>query len=142
MRNPFLGLIALVLLFVPVSASSQEKTFQRSDLSAGAARLEAQLQRELASRPRSPAELRKEADAARTANDARTHAQRLGELAINAEKDASLWLRYARALGEIRPQNTADRNIIRDRTSAAAYLAYRRAANRAQEAEAAAAKPA
>lgn len=136
MRNPFLGLIALVLLFVPVSASSQEKAFQRSDLSAGAARLEAQLQRELASRPRSPAELRKEADAARTANDARAHAQRLGELAINAEKDASLWLRYARALGEIRPQNTADRNIIRDRTSAAAYLAYRRAANRAQEAEA------
>lgn len=136
MRNSFLGLAALVLLLVPVSASSQEKSFSRSDLNAGAARLEAQLQRELASRPRSPAELRKEADAARAANDARTHAQRLGEIAVNAEKDASLWLRYARALGDIRPQNAAERNIIRDRTASAAYIAYRRTANRAQESEA------
>lgn len=136
MRKSFLGLAALVLLLVPVSVWSQEKTFSRSDLNAGAARLEAQLQRELTSRPRSPAELRKEADAARTGNDARTHAQRLGELAINAEKDASLWLRYARALGEIKPQNTAERNIIRDRTASAAYIAYRRTTNRAQESEA------
>jgi uncharacterized protein YfaS (alpha-2-macroglobulin family) len=136
MRKSFLGFAALVYLLVPVSAFSQEKPFARSDLNAGAARLEQQLQRELTSRPRSPAELRKEADTARTGNDARTHAQRLGEIAINAEKDASLWLRYARALGEIRPLNAADRNIIRDRTSAAAYIAYRRTANRAQEAEA------
>jgi uncharacterized protein YfaS (alpha-2-macroglobulin family) len=136
MRNSFLGFAALVFLLVPVSASAQEKTFSRSDLNAGAARLEAQLQRELTSRPRSPAELRKEADQASTDKDARVHAQRLGELAIHAEKDANLWLRYARALGEIRTQNAAERNIVRDRTAAAAYLAYRRTANRAQEGEA------
>jgi uncharacterized protein YfaS (alpha-2-macroglobulin family) len=136
MRKSFLGFAASVLLLVPFTASSQEKSFSRSDLNAGAARLEAQLQRELTSRPRSPAELRKEADAANTEKDARVHAQRLGELAIHAEKDASLWLRYARALGEIKPQNAAERNIVRDRTAAAAYIAYRRTANRAQESEA------
>ncbi len=136
MRHSFLGFAALVFLLVPFSASAQEKAFSRSDLNAGAARLEAQLQRELASRPRSPAELRKEADAANAANDVRAHAQRLGEIAVHAEKDAGLWLRYAQALGEIKPANSSERNIIRDRTAAAAYLAYRRTANRAQEAEA------
>lgn len=136
MRHSFLGFAALAFLLVPFAASSQEKAYSRADLNAGAARLESQLQKELVSRPRSLAELRKEADAARTANDARAHAQRLGEIAVHTEKDAGLWLRYARALGEIRPQNTAERNIVRDRTAAAAYLAYRRTTNRAQEAEA------
>lgn len=136
MRHSFLGLLTMVLLLVPLSANAQEKSFSRSDLNAASARLESQLQRELASRPRSPSELRKEADAARTANDPRAHAQRLGELAVHAEKDAELWLRYARALGEIKPQNAAERNIIRDRTAAAAYIAYRRTGNRAQESDA------
>ncbi|MGE0602768.1 MAG: alpha-2-macroglobulin family protein, partial [Xanthobacteraceae bacterium] len=136
MRHLFLGFVALVSLLVPFSASAQEKPFSRSDLNAGAARLESQLQKELVSRPRSVADLRKEADAALAAKDTRTHAQRLGEIAISAEKDAALWLRYARALGEIAPSNAPERNIIRDRTAAAAYLAYRRTANRAQEAEA------
>jgi uncharacterized protein YfaS (alpha-2-macroglobulin family) len=136
MRHTFLGFIALVFSLVSLSSAAQEKTFSRSDLNAGAARLESQLQKELVSRPRSLAELRKEADAASAANDPRAHAQRLGEIAVHTEKDASLWLRYARALGEIKPTNAAERNIIRDRTAAAAYLAYRRTLIRVQEAEA------
>jgi uncharacterized protein YfaS (alpha-2-macroglobulin family) len=136
MRNSVLGFAALLLLVSPFTVAAQEKPYARSDLNAGAQRLEAQLQKELASRPRSPAELRKEADSALTAKDFRVHAQRLGEIAVHTEKDAALWLRYARALGEINPANAAERNIVRDRTAAAAYIAYRRTANRAQEAEA------
>ncbi|HRF07142.1 MAG TPA: alpha-2-macroglobulin [Xanthobacteraceae bacterium] len=136
MRKSFLGLAVLALLVGTFGVRAQEKTYARGDLNAGAQRLESQLQRELASRPRSPAELRKEADSALTGKDARVHAQRLGELALHTEKDAALWLRYARALGEISPSNAAERNIIRDRTAAAAYIAYRRTADRRVEGEA------
>ncbi len=138
MRNSFLGFAALVLLLVPVTASSQtqNKPYMRGDLNEGARKLEVQLQIDSEARPRSVAELRKELAAANTAKDVRLAEQKLGQIAFKAPNDGTGWLNYARATYVLKPNNAAERNTFWDRAAAAAYLAYRRSDRRNEEAEA------
>ncbi|WP_454917452.1 alpha-2-macroglobulin family protein [Xanthobacter sediminis] len=112
------------------------KTFQRADLVTAAKRYERQLRRE-ASAPTGPLDrARRDADQAFQRNDARSAATLYGGLALAAPQDAGVWLRLARALAAIAPKEDEDASAITDNALAAAYISYRRAGTRAEEADA------
>ena len=84
-------------------------------------------------RPRS---LRSDADAAFRRNDFRAGLQTLTQLAVIAPDDSGNWLRLARTVFQIKPSNTGEQTFFLERASTAAYLAYQRAGNPQDEADA------
>jgi len=113
-----------------------QKTFQRSDLVTGARRYERHLRREVLM-PTAPAErIRREAEQALQRNDPRTAATAYSGLVLLAPQDAGAWLRLARALAAIKPNEDEDASAITDNALAAAFISYRRAGTRAEEADA------
>jgi uncharacterized protein YfaS (alpha-2-macroglobulin family) len=135
MRLPVKALLFFLLLLLPAAASAAEKPYWRSDLFEGARRLEAQVKRDTAARPKPVADLRREVDAAIAAKDAKAAAQRLGELAAQAN-DAPTWLRLGRTLLTVPTANAGEKNQFMDRAAAAAFIAYRRASARNDEGDA------
>ncbi|MFS8037068.1 alpha-2-macroglobulin [Xanthobacter sp. AM11] len=112
------------------------KTFQRSDLVSGARRYERLLRRE-ATVPAPPLDrARRDAAQAFQRNDARTAAELYAGLAVAEPQDAGVWLRLARALNAIKPNENEDAYTFSDNALAAAFIAYRRATTRAEEGEA------
>ncbi|MFG1393734.1 alpha-2-macroglobulin family protein [Xanthobacter agilis] len=120
----------------PPARPATAKTFQRADLVTGAKRYERLLRRE-ATAPTAPLDrARRDADQAFQRNDARSAAALYGGLTLVAPQDAGVWLRLARSLAAIKPNEDEDANAITDNALAAAYIAYRRAGTRADEADA------
>ncbi|MEP9355278.1 alpha-2-macroglobulin [Xanthobacter sp. KR7-65] len=120
---------------LPPRAASQ-KTFQRSDLIAGARRYERLLRRE-ATAPTQPLDkVRRDAAQAMQRNDARAAAELYASLALAQAQDSPTWLRLARALAAIKPGEDEDASTFIDNALAAAFISYRRAATRAEEGEA------
>src|SRR5205085_4579582 len=119
-----------------VTAQAAEKAFKRDDLSDSAIKLEAQIRSEAGPVAKPSTTLRSDADAAFKRNDFRAGLQILGEIAATAPEDSSNWLRLARTIFQIRPSNSSEQTFFLDRASTAAYLAYQRAANAGDEADA------
>jgi len=82
------------------------------------------------------AALKTDTDAAFKRNDLRGALLLLGQTAAVAPQDSATWLRLARTVFQIRPADNRERTFFHERASTAAYLAYQRAGNAAEEADA------
>src|SRR4030081_636182 len=122
-----------------VTAQAADKAFRRDDLADSGIKLEAQIKSEAGSLARSGASLRSDADAAFKRSDFRNGLQVLGQLPATPPEDSANWLRLARTIFQIRPSNSSEQTFLLERASTAAYIAYQRAGNPAEEADALAA---
>ena len=80
--------------------------------------------------------MKADADTAFRRNDVRTGLQILGQIATTAPDDSGNWLRLARTIFQIRAANSSEQTFLLERASTAAYIAYQRAGNPADEADA------
>ncbi len=128
--------LVIVVVLAAVSALAADKGFRRDDLADAAVRLEAQIKAEAGTVAKPAATLRADADAAFRRGDARSGLQILGQIAAVTPQDAGNWLRLAQTILQIRPANTSEQTLFRERASTAAYLAYQRAGNGGEEAQA------
>src|SRR6201998_3607836 len=119
-----------------VTAQAADKAFKRDDLADSAIKLEAQIKSEAGPVAKSGASLRTDADAAFKRSDFRAGLQILGQIAATTPEDRANWLRLARTIFQIRPSNSSEQTFLLERASTAAYIAYQRAANSGDEADA------
>src|SRR6202021_1169854 len=127
--------VALIAAGVP-AAQAADKPFKRDDLADSAIKLEAQIKSEAGAVNKSSAALKGDADAALKRNDLRTGLQVLGQIAATAPDDSANWLRLAPPIFLIWPANSSEQTFLRERASTAAYIAYQRATNAGDEADA------
>jgi alpha-2-macroglobulin len=128
--------LCATLAFGLVSAHAADKAFKRDDLADAAIKLEAQIKSEAGPVAKSATTLRTDADAAFKRNDMRSGLQTLGQIVATAPEDSANWLKLARAIFLIRPQTSSEQTFFLERASTAAYIAYQRAANVQDEADA------
>ena len=138
---PMIGLVraaavCATLVLGLVSAEAADKAFKRDDLADSAIKLEAQIKAEAGPVGKSAATLRTDADAAFKKNDFRTGLQILGQIAATTPEDSANWLRLALTIFQIRAANSSEQTFLLERASTAAYIAYQRAGNSGEEAEA------
>ena len=119
-----------------VSAHAADKAFKRDDLANSAIKLEAQIKSEAGAVAKSNATLKTDADAAFKRMDFRSGLQILGQIAATTPEDSANWLRLARTIFQIRPSNSSEQTFLLERASTAAYIAYQRAGNAGEEADA------
>jgi uncharacterized protein YfaS (alpha-2-macroglobulin family) len=122
-----------------LSAQAADKAFKRDDLADSAIKLEAQIKAEAGPVAKSSATLRTDADAAFKRSDYRTGLQILGQIAATTPDDGANWLRLAKTVFQIRSASSSEQTFLLERASTAAYIAYQRAGNAAEEADALAA---
>jgi alpha-2-macroglobulin len=123
------------LLLVPFAAGAAEKPFQNGDLADAAIALEAQIKSDAGAPTEPVAQIRHDADAAFSKNDFRAGMALLGQIVAAAPSDATTWLRLAHTIMQIGPANDAERTMLLERASSAAYIAYTRTTNRDEEAD-------
>jgi len=128
--------LCATLLLGLVTAQAADKAFRRDELADSAIKLEAQIKSEAGPVAKTNATLKTDADAALRRNDFRTWLQILGQIGAITPDDSSNWLRLARTIFQIRPANSNEQTFLLERASTAAYIAYQRAANPAEEADA------
>ena len=128
--------ICATLAFGLVSAQAADKAFKRDDLADSAIKLEAQIKTEAGAVAKTNATLRTDADAAFKRNDVRTGLSILGQIAATTPDDAGNWRRLARVIFQIAPKNSSEQTFLLERASTAAYIAYQRAGNTGEEADA------
>jgi uncharacterized protein YfaS (alpha-2-macroglobulin family) len=128
--------LCATLAFGLVAAQAAEKAFKRDDLADSAIKLEAQIKTEAGPVAKTAASLRTDADAAFKRNDFRTGLQILGQIAATSPDDSANWLRLARTIFLVRAANSTEQTFLRERASTAAYIAYQRAGNAGEEADA------
>jgi alpha-2-macroglobulin len=128
--------LCATLAFGLVTAQAAEKAFKRDDLVDSAIKLEAQIKSEAGPVAKTNATLKTDADTAFKRNDFRTGLQILGQIAATTPDDSANWLRLARTIFQIRPANSSEQTFLLERASTAAYIAYQRAANSGEEADA------
>src|ERR1700732_4500254 len=128
--------VCATLAFGLVTAQAADKAFKRDDLADSAIKLEAQIKSEAGAVAKTNATLKTDADAAFKRNDFRSGLQILGQIAATTPDDSANWLRLARTLFQIRPPNSSAQTFLLARASTAAYIAYQRAGNAGEEAEA------
>src|SRR6266576_1375275 len=126
---------ALVALF-SFTALAADKPFQRSDLADSAVRLEAQIKTESGQVAKPVATLRSEAESAFAKRDFRAGMQTLAQVVSVAPREAGNWLRLARAILQIRPNDDRERVNFLERAATSAYIAYQRSGNAGEEADA------
>ncbi len=132
------GIVAALVLLLPALAAqpaAAEKAFQRDDLADAAIKLEAKIKSDAGQVSKPAATLRRDADTAFARNDFRTGLQILGQIVVVAPNDSANWLRLAKSVLQIRPGNDQERLALLDRAATAAYIAYQRTGNSAEEAE-------
>ena len=86
-----------------VTAQAADKAFKRDDLANSAIKLEAQIKSEAGPVGKTNATLKTDADAAFKRGDFRAGLQILGQIAATAPEDSGNWLRLARAIFQIAP---------------------------------------
>jgi alpha-2-macroglobulin len=119
-----------------VSAQAADKAFKRDDLADAAIKLEAQIKSEAGAVAKPAATLRTDADAAFKRGDYRTGLQIMGQIAAVDPADAVNWLRLAKTVFQIKAPSGSEQTFLLERASTAAYIAYQRAGNPGEEAEA------
>jgi uncharacterized protein YfaS (alpha-2-macroglobulin family) len=130
------GLAAVVVILSSYFACAADKPYHRDDLAEAAIRLEGQIKADAGPVAKPLATLRREADAAFARNDQRAGMQSLGQIVAVAPGDGANWLRLARTILQIRPSDARERATLLDRATTAAYIAYQRAGNSGEEADA------
>src|SRR5450759_2641230 len=128
--------LCATLAFGLVTAQAADKAFKRDDLVDSAVKLEAQIKSEAGPVAKTNATLKTDADAAFKRSDFRSGLQILGQIAAVAPEDSGNWLRLARAIFQIWPKNSSEQTFLLERASTAAYIAYQRAGNAGEEADA------
>ena len=128
--------LVLGLVLGLVTAQAADKAFKRDDLADSAIKLEAQIKSEAGPVAKSSATLKTDADAAFKKSDFRTGLQILGQIAAVSPDDSGNWLRLARVIFQIWPKNSSEQTFLLERASTAAYIAYQRAGNPGEEADA------
>jgi len=119
-----------------VTAQAADKAFKRDDLADSAVKLEAQIKSEAGAVAKSNATLKTDADAAFKRSDFRTGLQVLGQIVATSPDDSGNWLRLSRVIFQIWPKNSSEQTFLLERASTAAYIAYQRAGNAGEEADA------
>src|ERR1700716_3231363 len=119
-----------------VTAQAADKAFKRDDLADLAVKLEAQIKSEAGPVAKTNATLKTDADAAFKRSDFRTGLRVLGQIAAVTPDDSGNWLRLARVISQILPKTSSEQTFLLERASTAAYIAYQRAGNAGEEAEA------
>jgi len=119
-----------------VTAQAADKAFKRDDLGDSAIKLEAQIKSEAGPVAKSAATLRTDADAAFKRGDYRVGLQVIGQIAAVSPEDSGNWLRLAKTIFQIRSATSSEQTFLYERASTAAYIAYQRAGNANEEAEA------
>ncbi|MBR1196624.1 alpha-2-macroglobulin family protein [Bradyrhizobium sp. AUGA SZCCT0240] len=119
-----------------VAAQAADKAFKRDDLADSAVKLEAQIKSEAGPVSKSSATLRTDADTAFKRADFRTGLQILGQIAATTPEDSANWLKLAKTIFQIRSASSSEQTFLLERASTAAYIAYQRAGNAAEEADA------
>ncbi len=128
-------LLVTPLILAPLAANAADKPFQNKDLADSAITLEAQIKSDAGTQTKPVAQVRRDADAAFSRNDFRAGMALLGQIVAAAPNDSTTWLRLARAIMQIKPADDKERKLLLERASTAAYIAYQRTANRAEEAD-------
>ncbi|MGB6910381.1 MAG: MG2 domain-containing protein, partial [Methyloceanibacter sp.] len=133
------GLIAALFLFVaapltPVSAA--EKPFQDSALDDAAIKLPADLKEEAGTVEKPVITLKKEADAALKSGDVEGAVAIYVQIVAVAPNDLQSWRRLADLWLKLPTSDEDDGSVRYERATTAAYIAYRRAANAPDEANA------
>src|SRR4029078_5231087 len=105
-------------------------------LDEAAIKLEAEIKNDAGAVAKPVAQLRRDADAAFQKNDVRSGIVILGQIIAQAPDDGATWLRLSRAIQQIRVVIDRDRTAMLERAGTAAYIAYQRAKNRGEEADA------
>ena len=118
------------------AAGAADKAFKRDDLADSAVKLEAQIKSEAGPVAKSSATLRNDADAAFKRADFRVGLQILGQIAATSPEDSANWLKLAKTIFQIRSASSSEQTFLYERASTAAYIAYQRAGNQAEEADA------
>jgi hypothetical protein len=118
------------------AAGAADKAFKRDELADSALKLEAQIKSEAGPVAKSSATLRNDADAAFRRADFRVGLQILGQIAATAPEDSANWLKLAKTIFQIRSASSSEQTFLYERASTAAYIAYQRAGNQAEEADA------
>jgi alpha-2-macroglobulin len=126
---------AALVLLLSAPTIAADKVFKRDDLADAAIKLEAQIKAESGQVTKSIAELRRDVDAAFQRGDDRGGVRILGQIVVVAPNRTVTWLRLARDLRQIRPNDYAEKSLLLERAAAAAYIAYQRSGNSAEEAE-------
>src|ERR1700712_95366 len=119
-----------------VTAHAADKAFKRDDLADSAIKLEAQIKSEAGPVSKSSATLRTDADSAFRRSAFRTRLPILGQIAATTPEDSANWLRLAKTIFQIRSASSSEQTFLLERASTAAYIAYQRAGNQAEEADA------
>jgi len=130
------GVVAALVTLASAAAFAADKPFQRDELADSAIKLEAQIKTEAGSIAKPLATLRRDADAAVERRDFRAATQVLGQVVTVAPNEAGNWLRLGRAITQIVPADERERTALLERASTVAYIAYQRAGNRNEEADA------
>lgn len=129
--------LCAALAFGVASAQAATKPFTRDELADSAIRLEAQIKTEAGAVSKSPAALKADADAAFKRNDFRGGLVLLGQIVTVAPDDSGNWLRLARTIFQIKQvADSREKTFLQERASTAAYIAYQRATNGVDEADA------
>jgi uncharacterized protein YfaS (alpha-2-macroglobulin family) len=110
------------------------RLFQRDDLAELGRRFEASIARRTAGDDRPLQDVRRDADAATTRGDFRAASRMWEIIALRSGTDSAPWVRYSQALAGIRSDNWRERQQLQEDTMGAAFMAYRRAQNRNDEA--------
>jgi len=130
------ALLAVAPLVVPQAAGAAvQKAFQNSELAESAIALEAQIKSDAGTPTKPLPQIRRDADAAFSKNDFRSGMALLGQIVAAAPNDSATWLRLARTVMQIRPADDSERQLLLERASTAAYIAYQRTTSRAEEAD-------
>src|SRR6202045_4191125 len=140
-ESTMIGLVRAATLFATlmlglVTAQAADKAFKRDDLADSAIKLEAQIKAEAGPVSKTGATLRTDADSAFRRNDFRTGLQILGQIAATTPEDSGNWLKLARTIFQIKPSNSSEQTFFLERASTAGYIAYQRAGNGGEEADA------
>ena len=137
------GLFAALFAFACVAptvssaaAQGSEQAFKRDDLDQAAVRLEGQIKTDAGQVVKPVTQLHSEMEDAFKKNDFRLGLQLLGQIVSVEPNDAASWLRLARSVSQIRYANDRERILLLERAGTAAYIAYGRSDNPAEQAEA------
>jgi uncharacterized protein YfaS (alpha-2-macroglobulin family) len=139
----FAALVPLASFFASLflnsgAAIAADKPFTRAELADSAIKLEAQIKSDAGQSSKPLAQLRRDADAAFQKNDVRGGVQLLGQIIAQAPNESAVWLRLAKAtvVPTFWVPNDTERQAVLERAATAAYIAYQRAGNRNDEADA------
>jgi len=117
------------------AAGAADKPFSNDDLANSALELEAQIKSDAGTPAKTVDQLKHDGDQAFAKNDFRTGMAVLSEIVAAQPNDATTWLRLARTIQQIRPADDRERDMLLERASSAAYIAYQRTGDRNQEAD-------